>query len=73
MGDVATLGQKIRAARTEAGLTQYELGLLIGVRDRDVNRWENDKHRMRDRRRLETIARVTRKPIDFFLDEFTSA
>lgn len=63
------LGQKIREARREANLTQHQLGVLIGAREHDVNRWENGHHGPRGRDRLEKIARATGKPLSYFLDE----
>lgn len=33
-------GERIRAAREARGLTQFDLGVMIGRRDGDVSRWE---------------------------------
>lgn len=33
-------GERIRAAREARGLTQFDLGIMIGRRDGDVSRWE---------------------------------
>ena len=35
------MSEKIRALRLERGLTQYELGEEIGVRQLSICRWEN--------------------------------
>lgn len=37
-----TVGQRIKAARKKAGMTQSELGQLIGVSYPTVAQWEND-------------------------------
>lgn len=39
-GDTLTVGQKIRLARDAMGLSQPELGDLVGVRGQTVYRWE---------------------------------
>lgn len=33
-------GARIRAAREARGLTQFDLGVMIGRRDGDISRWE---------------------------------
>lgn len=33
-------GDRIRAAREARGLTQFDLGVMIGRRDGDISRWE---------------------------------
>lgn len=33
-------GERIRTAREARGLTQFDLGVMIGRRDGDVSRWE---------------------------------
>lgn len=33
-------GERIRAAREARGLTQFDLGVMIGHRDGDISRWE---------------------------------
>lgn len=38
-----TVGENLRTARTAAGMTQKDVGDAIGVRDRDVSRWENGR------------------------------
>lgn len=34
-------GEMIRSARTQQGLTQNELGALLGVTNKAISRWEN--------------------------------
>lgn len=38
------IGGRIRALREARGLTQDELGDLVGVREKTISRWENGKH-----------------------------
>ena len=38
-----TAGQRLRAARLEAALSQATLGLLLGVTSNTVSRWERDE------------------------------
>ena len=40
-----SLGERIRAAREHAGLTQRELGVRIGVSHVSIHRWETAGHR----------------------------
>lgn len=35
------MGEKLKAAREAAGLTQQQLAEKVGVQQRDVSRWEN--------------------------------
>lgn len=35
------MGEKLKAARQAAGLTQGELAEKVGVSQRDISRWEN--------------------------------
>ena len=35
------MGEKLKAARLAAGLTQGQLAELVGVQQRDISRWEN--------------------------------
>lgn len=39
---VLTLGARIRAARQAVGMTQAQLGELVGVTNAAVSRWESD-------------------------------
>lgn len=38
-----TVGQRIKAARKKAGMTQSELGQLLGLSRPSVAKWENDR------------------------------
>lgn len=35
------MGEKLKAARLAAGLTQGQLAEQVGVQQRDISRWEN--------------------------------
>lgn len=35
------MGEKLKAARTAAGMTQAQLANALGCRVKDVSRWEN--------------------------------
>ena len=35
------MGEKLKAARRAAGLTQGQLAEKVGVQQRDISRWEN--------------------------------
>ena len=63
------LGGRIKAAREEANLTQLELALKIGVRERTIIRWEKNKHAPRTEMQLWKVAKATRKPLEFFKPE----
>jgi transcriptional regulator with XRE-family HTH domain len=60
------VGSRIRAAREDAKLTQLELALMIGVRERTVVRWEQGHNAPRTEMVLWRIAKATRKPLEFF-------
>lgn len=38
------MGEKLRAARKAAGMTQAELAEAIGCRQKDISRWEAGTH-----------------------------
>lgn len=60
------IGDLIRSARQDAKLTQLELALMIGVRERTVVRWEQGHNEPRTEMVLWRIAKATRKPLEFF-------
>lgn len=64
--DYVEIGRRITQAREEAGLTQEELGRLIGVSDAAVNRWEKAINRI-DLSALRRIAEILGKPPMWFL------
>lgn len=35
------MGEKLRAARKAAGLSQVELAQIVGCTQKDISRWEN--------------------------------
>lgn len=39
--DAKVLGERLRAARLEAGLTQQEVSNIIGVSPVNISKWEN--------------------------------
>lgn len=66
--DAATLGRRIKAARALAGLSQTELGELLGYKQNEVSRWESGK-RLPRRAVLDRLAAVTQQPEAFFSAE----
>ena len=48
--EVATLGDRLEAARKAAGLTQRQLAQRLGVRDTTLAAWEADKQEPRGNR-----------------------
>ena len=40
---MSNLGNKIKAFRTEKGLSQLELGNMLCVSDKTISSWENDR------------------------------
>jgi len=63
------IGSRIKAAREDAGLTQLQLALLIGVRERTVVRWERGHNEPRTEMVVWRIAKATRKSLEFFKTE----
>lgn len=65
------IGDRIRQARTEAGLTQDQLADLVGVGMRQIQYYESGESD--PYRKLRQIAEATGKPIDWLLrgDEAT--
>lgn len=62
------LGQRIKSAREEAGLTQRELANLVGLADgQAVSNYERAVTQP-TRERLRRISEATRKPLAYFLD-----
>jgi transcriptional regulator with XRE-family HTH domain len=62
------IGQKLRSARENAGLTQTELAAKAGVSLRSVGRFENDRGNITSRN-LEQIAVALKLPISYFANE----
>lgn len=40
-----TLGEKLKAARLEKGMTQKEVAKVLRLSHSSISEWENDKHR----------------------------
>ena len=59
------LGEQIRRARRERGLSQEQLAEKLGVERLQVNRWENGKQQPRADA-LARLSNVLEKPIDWF-------
>ena len=65
--DRASINARISQARTEAGLTQPELGEILSVHWRTVQTWENQKGGRVPWDRLDEIARATGRTRDWLL------
>ncbi len=63
-----TLGEKIQEAREKAPMSQKKLGLLLGVSDKTVSSYENNRTKP-SVEILSRIAKELKKPIGYFLDE----
>lgn len=61
------LSQKIRQARDEAGLSREQVAAGLGVSLSTVVRYETGRTQRISTDTLLEIARVTRKPLSFFL------
>lgn len=59
------LSQKIKKARTEAGLSQGQLAAAIGSSTRSISLWETTD-REPEFKFLERIAQATGRSLDFF-------
>jgi DNA-binding XRE family transcriptional regulator len=59
------VAQRIKDARTEAGMTQDEVTQLTGLPQSHISRLENRQHSP-SRATLEKIAAATKKPLSFF-------
>ena len=60
--------EKLKAARKQKGLSQAELGKLLGVQAQTVGRWENGKSKPN----LETINKLCEAldvPLRYFINE----
>ena len=63
-----TLGEKIQEAREKTPMSQKKLGLLLGVSDKTVSSYENNRTKP-SVEILSRIAKELKKPIGYFLDE----
>lgn len=63
-----TFGEKLKQARTQAGLTQEQLAETISVSRSAVAKWESDKG-LPDIENLRAIAQLLHVSVDYLLDE----
>ncbi|MEZ6000268.1 helix-turn-helix domain-containing protein [Hyphomonas sp.] len=63
------VGQKVRQARRELGLTQESLSSLLGVTFQQIQKYESGQSRL-SAGRLRDVAIALNKPIDFFYEPF---
>jgi len=66
--DPKKLGKKIKVARVELDLNQTDLAKKIGAKQKSISRYENGLS-MPTIETLVRIAKVLKKPTDFFLEE----
>lgn len=65
---MSVLSVKIRTARREAYLSQYDLGMAIGVSDKSVSAYEQGRS-VPPITNLKKIAEATKQPLAYFLGE----
>lgn len=63
-----TFGEKLKEARRDAGMSQEELSVKIGVSRSAVAKWETDKG-LPDIQNLKTIAAILNISLDYLLDD----
>lgn len=63
-----TLGEKIKAARVQAGLTQAQLAEKLHVSRQAITKWESDAG-IPDIENIKRIARLLNMSIDYLLDD----
>jgi len=63
------IGQRIRQARQEKGLSQRDLGKLLGTSQVTISDMELGKPRKLDVEDLVTLARILDKPVAYFLSD----
>lgn len=64
-----TFGEKIKAERKKLGLTQIELGKMIGVTNRVITSYENDKSFPRTREAYKKIADAFGVNVNYLLSD----
>lgn len=67
------LSERIRQARTDAGLTREQLFPLLGVSLRTLTRWESGETTRISMEKVTRIAEVTGKPLAFFVTDKVAA
>lgn len=66
------LGQRLREARSDAGLTQAALARSLGIKRASVSQWEQGVTQPTTERLIE-VARITKRPLSWFLIEDATA
>lgn len=66
------IGQRIREARVDAGLTQAALARALGIKRASVSQWEQATTQP-TMERLQAIAKLTKRPLSWFLIEDAAA
>ena len=69
---LSELAKRIRSARTNAHLSQHELGANIGVSDKSISAYEKGRSQP-PLDNLQKIASATNHPLAYFTDETTDA
>ncbi len=63
-----SISRKIKHLRVEKGLSQKQIGKLVGVTDRAVSKWENELSSP-SIENLYKLSKIFKVPMDFFIDE----
>lgn len=66
--DAKKLGKKIKLARIELDMTQEDLAIAITAKQKSISRYETGISTP-SLETLSKIAKVLRKPFEYFLDE----
>jgi transcriptional regulator with XRE-family HTH domain len=68
--ELSALAKRIRKARTNAHLSQYDLGNSIGISDKSISSYEKGRSQP-PLKNLQKIADATRHPLAYFTQEET--
>ena len=60
-----TIGQRIKELREQRGLTQDELGKLLGCAQTTVANWENQPERTPEKKIIAKLAQVFQVTVDY--------
>ena len=71
-GIIMTLGEKIKEARKNAGLTQEQLAQKLVISRQAITKWESDKG-LPDIQNLKALAELLNVSVDYLLDDGQSA
>lgn len=66
------IGNQLRAIRTRRGLTQKNIGAMLGVTSQQVQKYERGSNRI-DANNLYCLARELKIPVGFFFDGLENA